>query len=279
MSASPRLPPVYCRLPPSRILSPMHDPYATIARFYDRAVGEGGEDVALYEALARRQAGPVLEVGAGTGRVAVPLAAAGFDVVALEPSAAMRERGGARAADAGVRLTWVAAAIEDACLERRFALVIWALDGFLHLTTRTAQLAALTRMRALLAPGGLLVLDLPTLAAWSDWQPGVRPLELLWSEQDAETGITTSHLSSFRANPAAQTRRMTQIFEEVDAAGGVRRWVAAYELRFVGRFELELLLERAGLRPAGVYGDYELGPLTEESARMIALIERDDEET
>ena len=175
-------------------------------------------------------------------------------------------------------MRWLPLAIEDARLDERFALVICALDSFLHLTTGEAQRTALRRIRDLLLPGGVLALDLPTLSAWSDWQPGVRPLELLWSERDAATGITTSHFSTFHAEPAAQTRRVTHIFEESDADGAVRRWTAAYDLRFIGRFELELLVAATGLRLAGLYGDYQLGPLTDTSERMVALIERDGEE-
>ena len=250
----------------------MTDPYAAIARFYDRAVGEGGDDIALYEALAHRHGGPVLEIGAGTGRVAVPLARAGFELVALEPSAAMCACGRERAAAAGVQVTWVQARIEDARLGRRFPLIICALDTFLHLNSGYAQLAALAAVRAHLAPAGCFALDLPTLAAWSDWQPGVRPLELLWSE--AADGVTASHFSSFRAGPAGQTRHVTHIFEEAGADGQLRRWTSAYTLRFVGRFELELLLGRARLRLTSLHGDYGLGPLTDESERMVALCAR-----
>lgn len=251
----------------------MDDPYAVIAPHYDRAVGADGDDLALYEALARRQGGPVLDVGAGTGRVAVPLAAAGFEVVALDPSPAMVEFGRRRALAAGATVTWMTGRIEDARLDRRFPLVICALDTFLHLTSGEAQAAALRTIAAVLAPEGLAVLDLPTLAAWSDWQPGVRPVELLWSETDAATGAITNHYTTFRADPAAQLRHVTHIFERIDADGRVTRRQVAYPLRFVGRYELVYLLERAGLRARALYGDYELGPLRAESERFVVFVE------
>jgi SAM-dependent methyltransferase len=252
----------------------VQDPYDAIAPFYDRAVGEGGEDILLYEALARRHGGPVLEIGAGTGRVAVPLAAAGFEVIAVEPSAAMRERGAARAARAGVTLTWIPSPFDCAEETPACGLVLCALDSFLHFTSAESQLAALARARDCLVPGGVLALDLPTLASWSDWQPGVRSLELLWTERDPATGVTTAHFTSFQMDPSAQTRHVRHVFEESDANGSVRRWHAGYDLRFVGRFELELLLRAARLRPVGIHGDYELGPLTDTSERMIVLAGR-----
>ena len=254
----------------------VQDPYAAIARFYDRAVGEGGDDVALCEALAGRYGDPVLEIGAGTGRIAVPLALAGHSVVALDPSPAMLAIGRERAAAAGARVCWHEGRIETLELPQRFGLILCAADSFLHLGSREAQEAALRVARRLLRAGGCFALDLPTLASWSDWQPGVRPLELLWSER--ADGVTTSHYSSFQADPARQVRRMTHIFEESGADGSVRRWISSFDLRFVGRFELELLLERAGLQLHSLYGDYALGPLHAESERMIALAGAAEEE-
>jgi SAM-dependent methyltransferase len=249
----------------------MDDPYAVIAPFYDRAIEHSTADLALYEALARRQGGPVLEVGAGTGRIAVPLAAAGFDVVALEPSAAMVAQGRKRAAERGVQVTWRLGRIEEARVDRRFALVICALDTFLHLTDAEQQRAALRAVRRRLADDGLAVFDLPTLAAWPDWQPGVRPLDLIWSEQERERGIIINHFSTFQAVPAEQMRSVTHIFEQIERDGGVRRWQASYDLRFVGRFEFEMLLEQSGLHVHGMHGDYELGPMSGDSDRMIVL--------
>ena len=90
----------------------MDDPYAPIARFYDRAVTHDA-DLPLYEALAHRYGDPILEVGAGTGRIAVPLARAGHTVVALEPSSEMLVLGRARAEREGVTVRWVQQQIES----------------------------------------------------------------------------------------------------------------------------------------------------------------------
>jgi SAM-dependent methyltransferase len=249
----------------------VHDPYAAIARFYDRAVTQDA-DLPLYEALALRFGDPVLEIGAGTGRIAVPLARAGHTVVALEPSTEMLALGRARAEREGASVQWVAEHIERCTIEPGFSLIFSAIDGFLHLATDAEQHEALTSVRRLIRPGGCFALDLPTLTTWSDWQPGVRPLEMYWSEVDA-AGVRTNHFGSFRADPSTQTRHVTHIFEELQPDGTMQRWVTDYDLRFIGRYEIELLLAQAGFRLLSLHGDYDLGPLTAESERMIVLAE------
>jgi SAM-dependent methyltransferase len=249
----------------------VQDPYAPIARFYDRIAGEHGEDIALYEALAYRFGDPVLEIGAGTGRVAIPLAQAGHTVVALDASPAMIALGRAKAGDAGRRIEWRDGRIETFEDQRQFGLVFCAIDSFLHLATTEAQSAALATVRRLLRPDGCLALDLPTLAAWTDWAPGVRPLDLVWTEPAPVGGVT--YAASFQVDPATQTRRVTHVVEEVGADGGVRRWLTTFDLRFIGRYEAEHLLARSGFRVTGVHGDYDLGPLLPASERMIVLAE------
>jgi hypothetical protein len=54
----------------------------------------------------------------------------------------------------------------------------------------------------------------------------------------------------------------------------VHRWQSEHQLRYVYRFEMEYLLSIAGLAQTDVYGDYELGPLTNESERMIVIARR-----
>lgn len=250
----------------------MHDPYAALAPIYDRLV-QFDDDVALYRSLADRQGGPVLDVGAGTGRIALSLARAGHQVVALDPSPAMIAVGRAASEAAGLHVSWRRGEAGHGRLGGPYPLIVWGLDGFLHLPSGEAQARALTALRRVLTPDGLLVLDLPSLASWWDWQPGVRPLELTWSGAEA-AGRVTLHYETFTCDPAEQTRTVTHIVESVAADGGVCKRVTAYTLRFAGRFELALLLTGARLMVRAEYGDYALGPPDAASERLIVLAGR-----
>jgi SAM-dependent methyltransferase len=254
-------------------LMPMTDEYELLAPFYDLITDHSDEDVELFAGFARRVDAPVLELGAGTGRVAIALAGRGLCVYGLDRSAAMLEIARRKALAAGVAVRFVQSDLTDFHLDERFGLIFCAADGFLHLTETAQQIAALRRAGEHLAPGGRLILDLPAMegANWLDWEPGARPLELVWSGEGPH-GHLVQHMVTFTCEPSTQTRRMTHILDEIDGEGRVRRTVAAFDLRFVFPAELRLLVAAAGLRIADVYGGYDLEPFGPGSARLIAAL-------
>jgi len=72
-----------------------------MARLYDLDLSEDPGDLDLYVALADRDDGPIVELAVGTGRIAVPLAAAGHDVVGVDLDPAMLARAAVRAREFG----------------------------------------------------------------------------------------------------------------------------------------------------------------------------------
>ena len=120
------------------------------------------EDVGFYVEEAERPGGPVVELAVGTGRIAVPIAAAGIHVIGVDSSTGMLEVCRARAELAGVadlldlRLGDLARAARRASESR---LVICPFRSFLHLPDDDARLRALRAARELLVPGGRLVFD------------------------------------------------------------------------------------------------------------------------
>src|SRR5262245_25847419 len=131
---------------------------------YIAAGGPGEGDVAFYRRLAAEQGGPVLEIGCGTGRVSVPLAGDGFEVVGVDLSEPMLRQAEARRASlppaVATKLTFVQGDMTTLDLGRKFALIITPSRVFQFALTTAAQRAALGAMRRHLRPGGRLVLDL-----------------------------------------------------------------------------------------------------------------------
>lgn len=104
-------------------------------------------------------AGPVLELGCGSGRLAVPLAARGIETWAIDASAAMVAR--LRARPGGDRVHAVVGDMAELSLPGAppFAVVLCAFNTFFNLTSTAAQRRCLARVAERLAPGGRLVLE------------------------------------------------------------------------------------------------------------------------
>ncbi len=127
-------------------------------------------DTELYLDLARRTRGPILELAVGSGRIAVPLAAAGHRVTGVDLDEAMLHRARDRADAAGVasRIRFVHADLVDLRLPDAgsYHLAILGLNSLFLLPTRRAQAAAIRTLAEHLAPGGRAIVDV--------WQPAAR---------------------------------------------------------------------------------------------------------
>jgi ubiquinone/menaquinone biosynthesis C-methylase UbiE len=135
------------------------------AETYDRDVGSAADamgDVPFYLELAREAAAlgqPVLELGCGTGRVTIPIAQAGVEVVGLDNAPAMLNVARRKAAAAALDVRWVQGDMRSFALDQRFGLVIIPFRSFLHLLTEADQLNCLACIRKHLLPGGRLALN------------------------------------------------------------------------------------------------------------------------
>jgi SAM-dependent methyltransferase len=247
-----------------------------LARLYDLDLVDDPGDLDLYLALAGRTKGPILELGVGTGRLAVPLAAAGYRVVGVDRDAAMLERArlAAAAADdeARSRLELVEVDIVGLRLPSAgsFGLVFLALNSLLVLATREAQREALRTMAAHLAPEGVAVVDV--------WLPDADDLArfdgrliLEYGRRDPASGAALTKIGSAQHDTATQTVTLTTIYEESLAGTAARRWLRRDVLRLVSADELRGMAEDAGLAIEVLGGGYDLEPLGPGSDRAVLV--------
>jgi SAM-dependent methyltransferase len=156
--------------------------YDSIARIYDPWSRTVVEDVPFYVAEAVESGGPVVELGVGTGRIAVPIALEGISVIGIDSSREMLEVAAEQAALAAVELDLRFGDLRDPPIEGTFPLVIIPFRALLHMQTDTDRRAALAAVRKLLAPGGRFIFDVftpdaqdvaDTHARWLEREPGI----------------------------------------------------------------------------------------------------------
>ncbi|HEY7600154.1 MAG TPA: class I SAM-dependent methyltransferase [Candidatus Limnocylindrales bacterium] len=247
---------------------------ADLARYYDLDLVDEQSDIDLYLALARGVDEPILELAVGSGRIALPLAAAGHAVTGVDRDRHMLERARRawQASDAGASggtLELVEGELTTVSLGARFGLVILGFNGLLMLPGREAQVAALRNVRAHLAPAGRAVIDI-WLPTPEDLAAHDGRLELAWRRLDPETGEEVAKSWSARYSPAAAVARIDTFFDAWPVNGGpLRRTARSDVLHLLGASELLDLVQRAGLVPQIVAGDTELGPFGPDSARIV----------
>lgn len=243
------------------------DPFV---RFYDLFYGSRDDDLQMYRDFALAADGPVLELGCGTGRVLIPLARDGHQVTGLDVSAAMLAavRAKVDAAHLGDQVTLVQGDMRDFDLAARFALAFIPINTFMHCYDTHQQLACLRSIHRHLQSGGGLIVDVyhPDLQALLESDGRLVSEGAVF---DPETGHTIQRFYTRRLDLATQTQHITFIMDEMDLAGTVRRHVFPLRMRFVYRYEMELLLHIAGYSLEAIHGSYELEPFDSSSERMI----------
>jgi SAM-dependent methyltransferase len=250
-----------------------------LARLYDLDLVEDPGDLDLYVALASRMEGPVLELAAGTGRIAIPLADAGHPVTAVDLDPAMLERARMAAERAGravaERLELVEADLIglDLAAAGTYRLAFIALNSLFLLATRDAQREAIRTLARHLAPDGLAAVDV--------WLPDPDDLARFdgrliheYARVDPETGNEVTKVAAARYDAATGIVDLTSIYEEGRPGAPAARWIRRDTIRLVGADELRAYAEDAGLVVEQIAGDYDMEPLRAGSDRAILIARR-----
>lgn len=242
-----------------------------IARYYDILHGNLEEDLPMWAALTQDAPGPILEVGCGTGRLLVPLAQAGHTLTGIDLSEVALSAAQAKLEAAGLTgdVSVLRADMRDFDLPyKNFAVALLPLNTFMHCHTVEDQLATLHAIHNHLQPNGQLIIDLfhpdPLMLAEVDGR-----LYFEAETVDDLTGHTVQWYWRHDIDLTHQMRHLTYVLDEIDSESIVHRASIPFSLRFVYRFEMELLLRMTGFLVETVYGCYELEPFDSHSPRMI----------
>jgi SAM-dependent methyltransferase len=196
-------------------LSSEYDP---IARLYDPWSAGVVEDVSFYVEEAVASGGPVVELGVGTGRIAIPTAAAGVHVIGVDSSVGMLEVCAEQARVAGVaeRLDLRLGDLRRPPVDERVPLVTCPFRAYLHLTSDEERLEALGAARRLLRRGGRLIFDVfkpsqddidETHGRWIEREPGI--------DERADWDVVAQTLTlSVRGNGTQSTMQLSWLEPE-----------------------------------------------------------------
>jgi SAM-dependent methyltransferase len=228
--------------------------YDLLGTLYDTWCRSVVEDIPFYVDLALERGGPVLEVGVGSGRVAVPIALAGVDVTGVDVSEQMLDLAWAKALAHRVPLRLVRADMLDMPDLGRFRLITVPFRALLHLHDDDQRLTVLRSLRDLLEPGGTLAFDVfhpdtrdiaETHDLWLERQPGIYE-HALWDAGGRRLDLSVT-------------------------AHGVE---VRMQLHWVEPGDWRALIERAGFRDIEGYGWFDRRTITPGSTDSVWIARR-----
>ncbi len=243
-----------------------YEQYAFIADLYDHVVPyRNRPDVVFFVEAAKQSGGPVLEVGCGTGRVLIPTARAGIEIVGLDLSLPMldvcRERLLHELGEGQARVQLVEADMRDFELGQAFRLVTIPFRPFQHLTTVADQLSCLRSIHRHLEEGGWLILDIfnPSLEALTSDDVGEEVgEEPAFTTPDGRRVVRRHKIVS--RDHFNQINYVELIYDVTHPDGREERLVHSFPMRYLFRFEAEHLLVRSGFEVEHVYADFDKNP-------------------
>jgi SAM-dependent methyltransferase len=261
------------------------------AALYDYEYRRRRADVTFYRELARRRgADRILELGAGSGRVTVPLARDGHYIVAVDRSAAMlarlRDRVTHLPRAVAARIAPTAGDLRTFSVAGRFPMAVAAFNVLEHLYTRGEVTACLQRIAAHLTPDGVFAFDvqLPDLA-WLTRDPTKRWARTRFT--DPTTGRAMVYSTNHDYDPVSQIVLIRLYYEPADEGpgrpvgrgaapspgGGPTVRVVKLSQRKFFPAELEALVSHAGFRVAERYGDFSFRPLDGSAESQVLVCE------
>jgi ubiquinone/menaquinone biosynthesis C-methylase UbiE len=216
---------------------------------------------AYYRALAGSEPKTVLDMGCGTGRLAVALAERGHRVTGADPSAGMMKV--ARSRSGTERVRWVDSDAARLALKTRFDLIIMTGHVFQVFLEDEEVRATLRNLRRHLAPGGRLAFETrnPLVEEWREWVPALTRETV----QVPGIGTVEIHYDITKAEGAFVTFETHFRFAADDIV------IAPTTLRFMSRDELAAFLEEAGFTDVAWFGNWDRSPVSAASPEIIVI--------
>lgn len=201
--------------------------------------------------------GPALELGIGTGRIALPLAARGVPVHGIDLSRAMVDR--LRAKPGGDAIDVTIGDFATARVEKTFSLAYLVFNTVMNLTTQDAQVDCFRNVAAHLAPGGRFVVEVMV--------PELRKLPAGQSAVPFHISDTRWAFDRYDVATQAMSSNYVTIVD-----GRAEHWTIPF--RYVWPAELDLMARLAGLRLCDRWEDWTRAPFTSESGKHVSVWEK-----
>lgn len=238
-----------------------------LAQIYDAHHQLHLEDLSFWLELAQQAAGPILELGCGTGRILLPFLEVGLDVTGLDRDenmlAVLREK----SKSIGQSPCILQADMAAFHLQQRFALIILPCNTLSTLEDAT-RLNMFDRVSEHLTPGGIFATSLPNPNLLASL-PTHAELEYEESFPHPTDGSTVQVSNAWDHD--TETFRLYWQYDIAAPSGKPEQLIATSTHQLIPAIQYFSEIEHAGLRIVNTYGDFNHRPFTRRSRNLVVL--------
>ncbi|MES2767417.1 MAG: class I SAM-dependent methyltransferase [Bacteroidota bacterium] len=238
------------------------------AENYDQLFKSSPQSISFWLGQAKIFGGKVLELACGTGRIAIPLALDGNDVTGIDISAEMLEIARKKSQSVGISAKWIHADMRDFSLKEKFDCIILAGNSLCHLLTIEDFEKCMACVKNHLAEDGKFIIDVFT--------PGLKILSrdpderFPFSEyQDAVSGEKVVVTASAHYNSATQINHVKTHYRYTIS---LKEETGSLTMRMYFPKELLALVKYNGFTVENRFGNYDMSPFDENSAKQILIL-------
>lgn len=253
-----------------------HVDFNLISKYYDLIYKDRVDDAQLWFDLSEDFPGDILEIGCGTGRVSLPLLRAGKQLCGIDVSdiALSIVQKKVKEAQVAAQANFYQVDMRTFDLpQKNFAFAFVPINTFMHNLNISDQQNTLNTIAKHLKHGGALAVDLyhpyPQALLEADGR-----MQFAGQFEAEESGNAVHWFVSRQLELDEQIQRVTFMLDEVDDENIVHRKHFTFPMRYLHRFEMELLLKNAGFELLEILGDYDGSEFYAESPRMIFIAQK-----
>lgn len=237
--------------------------------YYDLEYQNYLSDVPFLAEWAEKSTGPIIDLGCGTGRITIPLAQQGHQLIGVDLHEGMLGRAREKTLDANLSIDWVLQDCTQLALNTEAPLIYMTGNSFQHFLTNESQNQLLESVKTHLSDDGVFIFNtrFPILNELAQVEESTRTYTDKRHRKIREINTETYH-------PLTQILHCTSVRETLEGSNENSVEQDSISLRYVFPLEMERLLTDNGFEVLDAYSSWDKKPLHASSSEMIYVCKK-----
>ncbi len=225
-------------------------------------------DIPFYKEQVDKYSEPVLELGCGTGRITIPIAREGHDIIGLDISDKLLEKAKEKAEEEDISIEWVQGDMRNFSLDKRFNLIFIPFNSIHHILTLEDMEKVLNNVKKHLRPNGRFIVEFfnPDLSILNR-EPTEEHDVIEYQDPEERGEIKITESTDYER--AKQLMHLSWFYES-DGRKKEREWT----IRVWFPKEVNAILKYNDFKIEQKYGDFDESPMTNNSSQQILVCKK-----